>query len=148
MFTPAINASSTSAPPCVIMVKAFCTQVRSPPFLNLLPLADAITTGLIDFEFMIVGDCAKNARGATATVKPATALERTKWRLFISDQTTPGGAMTISSSLREGLSPVGNAADWGQPGQRLTIDFLSRGATPQRYLCAYRSIPHLEERGE
>src|SRR5438270_9972240 len=102
MFTPAINASSTSVP-CVIRVKAFCTQVMSPPFLNLLPLADAITTGLIDFEFMIVGDCAKNARGATATVKPATALERTKRRLFISDQTTPEGAVTTSSSLREGL---------------------------------------------
>src|SRR6266446_7739022 len=95
MFTPAINASSTSAPACVIMVNAFCTQVRSPPFLNLLPLADAITTGLIDFEFMIVGGCAKSVRGATAMVKPATALERTKRRLFMSDQTTPGGTVTI-----------------------------------------------------
>src|SRR2546428_13044273 len=95
MFTPAINASSTSAPACVIMVKAFCTHVRSPPFLNLLPLADAITTGLIDFEFIIVGACAKRARGATATVKPTAALERTNRRLFISDQTTAGRSMAI-----------------------------------------------------
>ena len=101
MFTPAINASSTSAPPCVIMVKAFCTQVMSPPFLNLLPLADAITTGLIDFEFMIVGDCAKNARGAIATVKPATALERTKRRLFILHPIT-GGRGKATRNLRFG----------------------------------------------
>jgi hypothetical protein len=47
----------------------------SPPFLNLLPLAEAITTGLTDFEFIIVGVCAKSARGATATVNPAAALE-------------------------------------------------------------------------
>ena len=45
MFTPAISASSTSVP-SVIIAKAFSTQVFSPPFLNLLPLADAMTTGL------------------------------------------------------------------------------------------------------
>ncbi len=79
------------------MVKAFWTQVMSPPFLNLLPFAEAITTGLTDFEFIMVGAWAKSARGATATVKPAAALERTNRRLFMSDQTTERVRLTIST---------------------------------------------------
>src|ERR1700704_6353945 len=86
------------------MVKAFCTQVISPPFLNLLPWADAITTGLINFEFIIVGACAKSARGATATVKPAAALERTNRRLFMSDQTTAVRPVAMSTLPRPGHS--------------------------------------------
>src|ERR1700738_621106 len=80
--TPAINAPSTSAP-CVIIVNAFCTQVMSPPFLNLLPLADAITTGLTGFEFITGGDCPKAARAAPPRVTPPATLDCTKRRLFM-----------------------------------------------------------------
>src|SRR5256714_12440137 len=45
MLTPAMSASSTSAP-AVIRRKAFCTHVSSPPFLKWLPLADETTAGL------------------------------------------------------------------------------------------------------
>jgi len=67
----------------------------SPPFLKRFPLADAITTGLIEFDFIMVGAWAKSARGATATVKPAAALERTNRRLFISYRTTAGPSVAI-----------------------------------------------------
>src|SRR6478672_6279927 len=83
MFTPAINASSTSAFPLVIMVNAFCTHVMSPPFLNLFPFADEITTGLADFELITVGACPKSARGVTANVNPPTTLDCMKRRLFM-----------------------------------------------------------------
>jgi hypothetical protein len=83
MFTPAISASSTSAPPEVIIVNAFCTQVMSPPFLNLLPFAEAITTGLAGLELITVGACPKSARGATARLNPPTTLDCTKRRLFM-----------------------------------------------------------------
>ena len=86
MFTPAINASSTSAFSLVIIVNAFCTHVMSPPFLNLFPLADAITTGLAGFELITVGACPKSARGATASVNPPATLDFTKRRLFMPDQ--------------------------------------------------------------
>src|ERR1700694_4964489 len=112
MFTPAINASSMSAPPWVIMLKAFCTQVMSPPFLNLLPLADAITTGFTDFEFIMVGGWAKSARGATATVNPAAALEHTKRRLFMSEQSTAVRSVAISCLFNKGTA-------WAWPSPRL-----------------------------
>src|SRR5947209_15697790 len=83
MLTPAIKASSTSAPPCVIIVNAFCTHVMSPPFLNLFPLAEATTTGLTDFELITVGACPKSARGVTARVKPPATLDCMKRRLFM-----------------------------------------------------------------
>src|ERR1700736_815746 len=83
MFTPAINASRTSAPPEVIIVNAFWTHVMSPPFLNLLPLAEAITTGFADLEVFTVGDCPKSARGVTANVNPPATLDCTKRRLFM-----------------------------------------------------------------
>ena len=54
MLTPAIRASSTSAPP-VIIANAVSTQVFAPPFLNLLPLLDETTTGLTLFGVIIVG---------------------------------------------------------------------------------------------
>src|SRR5262245_28433674 len=54
MFTPAMSASRTSVPD-VISENAFCTAVTSPPFLNLLPLAEAITTGFTLFFVIIVG---------------------------------------------------------------------------------------------
>jgi hypothetical protein len=83
MFTPAMSASSTSAPPEVIIVKAFWTQVMSPPFLNLLPFADAITTGLADLELVTLGACPKSARGVTARASPPATLDCMKRRLFM-----------------------------------------------------------------
>src|SRR5438270_5117856 len=88
MFTPAIKASSTSAPSCVIIVNAFWTHVMSPPFLNLFPLAEATTTGLTVLELITVGACPKSARGVTARVKPPTALDCMKRRLFMFHQIT------------------------------------------------------------
>src|SRR2546423_9466334 len=90
MFTPAISASRTSAPPCVIIVNAFWTQVMSPPFLNLFPFAEAITTGLTGFEFITVGACPKSARGVIANVSPPATLDCTKRRLFMLHPNTSG----------------------------------------------------------
>src|ERR1044072_4506588 len=83
MFTPAMSASSTSAFPLVIMVNAFCTHVMSPPFLNLFPFAEAITTGLADLELVTVGACPKSARGVTANVNPPATVDCMKRRLFM-----------------------------------------------------------------
>jgi hypothetical protein len=83
MFTPAINASSTSALPLVIIVNAFWTQVMSPPFLNLFPFAEAITTGFTGFELITVGACPRSARGVTANVNPPATLDCMKRRLFM-----------------------------------------------------------------
>src|SRR5437763_8175806 len=83
MFTPAINASRTSALPLVIIVNAFWTHVTSPPFLNLFPFEDAITTGLSDLELVTVGACPRSARGVTANVNPPATLDCTKRRLFM-----------------------------------------------------------------
>jgi acyl-CoA thioester hydrolase len=71
-------------------MNAFWTQVTSPPFLYLFPLADAITTGLTGFELITVGACPKSARGATASVNPPATLDCTKRRLFMPDQTRRG----------------------------------------------------------
>src|SRR2546429_1607413 len=79
MFTPAMTASSTSSPR-VIIEKAFCTQVRLPPFLNLFPLADEMTRGLTAAGISIVGTLLLAAR-EDATAIPAAALDRKSTRL-------------------------------------------------------------------
>jgi hypothetical protein len=63
--------------------------------LKRFPLADAITTGLTEFDFIMVGAWAKRVRGATATVKPAAALERTNRRLFITYRNTARRSVAI-----------------------------------------------------
>jgi hypothetical protein len=72
----------------------------SPPFLNLLPLAEAITTGLTGLEFITVGACPKSARGATARVKPPATLDCTKRRLFMLHPTTGCDRVAICSFLQ------------------------------------------------
>ena len=69
--------------PCVISVQARSTQVTSPPFLNLFPFAEEITTGLLDFDSITLGvGCAPSEREA-ALAKPAPTVARTKLRRFI-----------------------------------------------------------------
>src|SRR5436190_16867325 len=87
MLTPAISASSTSEPP-VIIWNALATQVWFPPLVNLLPLAEEMTTGLTLFGVITVGPCPELVEGrpntdfgVTATT-PATAVVRTKSRRF------------------------------------------------------------------
>src|SRR6478672_7793016 len=90
MLTPAISASSTSDP-WVIRTNAFWTQVTSPPFLNLLPLADEMTTGLTPpLGAITAGACdawegwvvsARRGRGAAAA-SPAAAPAIRKSRRF------------------------------------------------------------------
>src|SRR2546423_6009644 len=119
MFTPAINASSTSAFPLVIIVNAFWTQVMSPPFLNLFPFAEAITTGLTGLELVTVGACPRSARGVTAKVNPPATLDCTKRRLFMLHPSTrcPGMA---TLGLRSGGAPARrDAAGEGRRGQRI-----------------------------
>src|SRR3954470_22634820 len=77
MLTPATRASRTSAPP-VIIAKAVSTHVFVPPFLNLLPLFDATTTGLTLFGVIIVGAWPKAVAGRAATA----AVAWTNWRRF------------------------------------------------------------------
>src|SRR4051812_3800666 len=111
MFTPAMSASSTSAPSCVISVNAFWTQVMSPPFLNLFPFADAITTGLAVLELVTVGAWPKSARGVTANVNPPATLDCIKRRLFMLHPSTATGSMailTVRQWTRDRRSLVGN----------------------------------------
>src|SRR5215467_2486129 len=58
--TPATSASSTSAPP-VIIVKALATHVTPSASFDRLPLLDATTHGLTLLGVIIVGACAKTA---------------------------------------------------------------------------------------
>src|SRR5215510_4129677 len=81
MLTPAITASRTSAP-LVIMVKALCTAVMLPPFLNRLPLAEEITKGLTALCLRIIGKPLTSPFGV-ASASPATALVRMKSRRLI-----------------------------------------------------------------
>jgi hypothetical protein len=55
----------------------------SPPFLNLLPFSEAITTGLADLELVTLGACPKSARGVTAKANPPATLDCMKRRLFM-----------------------------------------------------------------
>src|SRR3954470_6842206 len=105
MFTPAINASSTSAFPLVIIVNAFWTHVMSPPFLNLFPFAEATTTGLADLELVTVGACPKSARGVTANVNPPATVDCMKRRLFMrsSKHETPRNS---NADVRRRLRPA------------------------------------------
>src|SRR5882672_845508 len=81
MLTPAITASRTSAP-AVIMVKAFCTAVTSPPFLKRLPLAEETTTGFTGGGTNIKGAALLFVLPA-AMVRPAAALVIIKSRRLI-----------------------------------------------------------------
>src|SRR5438128_10021680 len=81
MFTPAIRASSTSEPP-VIIENAFSTPVCVPPFLNLLPFDDAITTGLTLFGVITVGAWPNSGLDADAAATPAAVVVFTKSRRF------------------------------------------------------------------
>jgi hypothetical protein len=81
IFTPAITASSTSAP-CVIIANAFCTAVMSPPFLKRLPFAEEMTMGLTSLWTRMFGNWSTDAF-VPARVSPAKALVRTKSRRLI-----------------------------------------------------------------
>src|SRR6202795_350543 len=73
MLTPAMSASSTSEPP-VIIANAVSRQVFVPPFLNLLPLLEEMTTGLTLFGVIIVGACANNVPGTAAAAAAAAPV--------------------------------------------------------------------------
>src|SRR5215470_12389081 len=72
MLTPATSASRTSAPP-VIIENAFSTQVCAPPFLNLWPLLDAITSVLTPFV-ITAGAWPNTVFGIAAAAIPATVV--------------------------------------------------------------------------
>jgi hypothetical protein len=75
MLTPARSASSTSSPR-VRRSKASCTQVRDPPFVNLLPFAEAMTTGRAGAGVTAVGAAAR----ASTLPREATVPARTNSR--------------------------------------------------------------------
>src|SRR6266508_1805644 len=81
MFTPAITASSTTAP-CVIIVNAFCTAVTFPLCLNLFPFAEEITIGLAGLCTRMFGNWSTDDL-VPASVSPATAPVRMKSRRLI-----------------------------------------------------------------
>src|SRR5689334_20044649 len=91
MLTPATRASRRSAP-FVRRANASATQVRGPPFLNLLPLAEAMTTGLVALGVSTVGPraCAA-ACFVAASVAPAAAPVLTKSRRLIPRFMAPPG---------------------------------------------------------
>ncbi len=73
----------------------------SPPFLNLFPLADEITTGLIDLLGVMFGVCAGSLRDAEAS-RVAPAVVRMKSRRFMRKQLNEG--LRASNELRDGRS--------------------------------------------
>src|SRR2546426_12450799 len=81
ILTPAITASSTSAP-WDIIVKDFWTAVMSPPFLKRFPLAEEMTIGLTPLRTRMLGNRLTDDF-AVARVSPATALRRMKSRRLI-----------------------------------------------------------------
>src|SRR5207247_1992424 len=81
MLTPAIRASRTSEPP-VIISNARATHVRLPPFVNLLPFADEMTTGLTLFGVITVGAWPNSDLGVAAATPATPAVVRTKSRRF------------------------------------------------------------------
>src|SRR4051812_31825953 len=84
MFTPAISASSTSAPAAIIL-NALATQVRPSPSFHWLPLPEATTTGL---TAPFVSTCAKAGDVTEATVDAAKA---------------PAAAAAVTTSRRLGV---------------------------------------------
>src|SRR6478752_4083539 len=82
MLTPAMRASSTSAPP-VIIEKAVSTQVLAPPFLYLLPLLAETTIGLTLFGVIMVGAWPNRVAGTDAAAAAAAVVVWTNWRRLI-----------------------------------------------------------------
>src|SRR5205085_10115987 len=80
MLTPAMSASSTSAP-AVIRRKAFCTHVSLPPFLKWLPLADETTAGLT--PCMISAGARPKSLSFAVSARPTAAPPRRKSRRLI-----------------------------------------------------------------
>src|SRR5882762_10365293 len=83
MFTPAMTASSTSAP-AVIILKALATQVSPSSSLDLLPLAEEITTGFARRFVRMRGASPTAARssGAMGTSRPTMATNLRRLSLF------------------------------------------------------------------
>jgi hypothetical protein len=61
---------------------AVSTQDMSPPFFIVMPLRDAMTTGLTPGLILVAGACAVAVTGVEAAI-PAAALEITKSRRLI-----------------------------------------------------------------
>src|SRR5947207_7791986 len=80
MLTPAINEARTSSP-FVIFAKAVSRHVLSPPFLNLFPLEDEMTTGWLPPGVIIAG-ARPNAAGAAAATRLAAVPVFTNSRRF------------------------------------------------------------------
>src|ERR1700688_3595120 len=117
MLTPAISASSTSDP-WTIMAQAFCTQVTSPPFLNLLPLAEEITTGLAAGDAITAGASPNSERGAAAASPvPAPAMRKSRRFSF----SLMGHSLPIvrPRDVRAGASVAAPAG--GRPRRRLSL---------------------------
>src|SRR5258706_10546671 len=103
MLTPAMRASSTSAPP-VIIANAVSTQVLPPPFLYLLPLLADTTIGLTLFGVITTGPCPelvercpKRVAGTDAAAAAAAVVVRTNWRRV--------SFFTASSTSRQNRAP-------------------------------------------
>src|SRR5262245_41625523 len=102
MLTPAIRASSTSAP-LVIIENAFSTQFCVPPFLNFALLRSEMTTGLPVLCVIIVGAC-PNTGLAAAAAMPADTLVTNVRREMGGVMRVPPGA--VSLLLTDPRSPV------------------------------------------
>src|SRR4030095_2884400 len=110
ILTPAISASSTSSP-LTIFAKAISTPVLSPPFLNLLPLAEAITMGRLLPGVIMLGAW-PNARGAAAAARPTAVPVLTNSRRFtLGDMDTPSNAVQrVNGVIADDPVPVAVSA--------------------------------------
>src|ERR1700726_2694063 len=143
MLTPAISASSTSEP-WTIMAQAFCTQVTSPPFLNLLPLAEEITTGLAAGDAITAGASPNSERGAAAA-SPVPAPAMRKSRRFSFSLMGHSLPVVRPRDVRAGASVAAPAG--GRPGRGMSRFSVRRPQSswvqlrPQGAETAPRSAP-------
>src|SRR5207342_1556636 len=113
MLTPAMRASSTSAPP-VIIEKAVSTQVLVPPFLYLLPLLAETTIGLTLFGVIMVGAWPKRVAGTDAAAAAAAVVVWTNWRrfsFFMTPRIWQSRNWVIGKSIVQSADPITRSPD-------------------------------------
>src|ERR1051325_8314280 len=109
MLTPAMTASSTSAPP-VINWKALATHVSPAASLDLFPLPEATTTGLVLRLVRICGACDSAATDGLASAPiPETVmkvLRLIRWFMF-SSSPGPGPPVLVAPAAPGNLARDG-----------------------------------------
>src|SRR5688500_1314219 len=147
MLTPAMQASSTSAPPEVIRRKARWTHVSSPPFLKTLPFEEATTAGLARCKTTAGAPALRVL--AEAAASPAAAPVRRKSRLLIllligSSGSVPvvGKCCSLLAQLQRLEHPlVGVHGDLPRPAFETEVEGLVAPADLDRLASRPAAVP-------